>query len=196
MDTSIDWDLLKFLYEVHGATEKDLAEENGTTERMVAYVRDSQNWKRSALAMTTRDWSDLKEIDETTLDEVQKRMSTMSLLKQFALNPKLQAFESSLIAKAIDTTRSLDPTIPSTADSLLKLGNLLEKLKSSNPAIQTISIKSAEDAGNGAVNVQIVTEFNKDKQDNIRIANNDTPRLAHNSEEDPSYTPVKIARSR
>lgn len=204
MQTGIDWSLLRFLYEIHGATEADLAEENGTTERMVCYVRDQQKWKRSALALSARDWSQLESIDETTLEEVQQRMATMSLLKQFALNPKLQAFESSLLTKAIDTTRSLDPSIPSTAEALLKLGNLLEKLKASNPAIQTIQINSGEsESGSGAVNVQIVTEFNKDKQDSVRIATRDTQRLAHSSVDDEStddnsttpYTPVKIATS-
>lgn len=197
MQGSIDWDLLKFLYEVHGATEEELAEENGTTLRMVEFVRDKQGWKRSKLAKTTRQWSDLEEADDEVVDDIQQKMAVSSLLKQFSVNPKLQLFEVSIIAKAIDTVRSLDPAIPSTAESLQKLGSLLEKLKESNPAIRSNQRRQeAESAGAGTIKVQIITGYAEPKYDAIDVVPQ-APQIEHSEDENddcvPSSIPVEIS---
>ena len=161
MESKIDWSLLRFMYETYGVSEEELAEENGTTVGRVRFVRDQQNWCRSNIAKAANDWKDEESFsDEEILDQVQKRMSTLSLLQQVAVNPKIQAFETTLITKAIETARSIDTSMPSSAEALCKLGNLLEKIKESNPALQALSRKNeGGDVSDNSVKVQIVTGY-------------------------------------
>ena len=176
--SGIDWDLLRFMYETYGASVESLAHENDTTVRMVEYVMEQQGWKRQIVAEDARDWTDIKVEDSEMLEVVQEKMNVLSLLKQHALNPKLQALETSLINKAIVVTQALDPNIPSTAESLQKLGNLLEKLKMSNPAIQAHHRKEEQgDSGNG-IKIQIVTGFSEPKREAIEISAPTLPELA------------------
>ena len=52
---TVDWDLLEFMYEVHGVSEAELASQHGVTEAMVAYARDNKRWKKKAIAKSARD---------------------------------------------------------------------------------------------------------------------------------------------
>ena len=171
MVSSIDWNLLRYMYEVHGVSEGDLADENDTTLSMVEYVRDTQGWERSKLAESAHDWKRINDhTDEGLMIDVQQRMAAVSLLQQVALNPKLQAFETALLSRAIDATQYLDPSEPQSADILCKLGTLLEKLKSSNPALKALSKKSEESAtGNSSIKIQIVTGYSQQRQDTIEV---------------------------
>lgn len=180
MNSSIDWNLLRYMYEVHGSTVEELAEENGTSEQMVKYVSEQQGWKQTQLAKSATDWTDVSDHrDEDVIEEVQQRMSAVSLLRQIAVNPKLQAFETALLNKAIDATHFVDITMPNSADALCKLGDLLDKLKESNPALKALNKKSeAAVAGNNSIKVQIVTGYTDSQKDVIEVS---TPTLPENS---------------
>ena len=171
MSSSIDWNLLRYMYEVHGVSEEDIADENDTSLSMVEYVRDTQGWRRSKLAESANDWKQLEDHrDDDMMADVQQRMSAISLLQQVANNPRLHAFETALITRAIDTTQYLDPANPQTADLLCKLGALLEKLKSTNPALKALSKKSEEaGSGSGSIKIQIVTGYAQNRQDTIEV---------------------------
>lgn len=173
----IDWDLLRFMYETYGASVESLAQENDTTVRMVEYVRDQQGWRRQAVAENAVEWTDVPANNEM-LEAVQEKMNVLTLLKQHALNPKLQALETAIINKATVVVQSLDPQLPSTSESLQKLGNLLEKLKTSNPAIQSNQRTETSDPGNSGIKIQIVTGFNDSKQDSIEISAPTLPEIA------------------
>lgn len=174
----IDWDLLRFMFETYGASVESLAHENDTTVRMVEYVKEQQGWKRQVVAEDARSWTDKRVEDSSILETVQEKMNVLSLLKQHSLNPKLQALETSLINKAIVVTQALDPSLPSSSEALQKIGSLLEKLKSSNPAIQANQRKDdANEPGQG-IRIQIVTGFADSTKQAIEISAPTLPELA------------------
>lgn len=176
----IDWNLLQYLYEVYGASKEDLAAENGTTVRMVNYVAEERGWKRSKLAETARDWKDHEVLDEDILTEVKSKMNAMSLLNQHGLNPKLQSLEVHLINKAIDVTQSIDPDSPIAADAVQKMSVLLEKLKSTNPAIQAClnSNKNSANGESNTIKIQVITGFTEKSHDVIEVSAPTLPKLA------------------
>lgn len=163
---SIDWELMRFLYEVHGTTLESIAEDNGISLSMVEYVHDKQEWKQSPAALEVRNWSDLPTAEEDLLKAVQDKMTVSSLLKQCALNPRLQTLEAIVLNKAIQSVAMLDfEDIPaaSIVASLQKLGDLVDKLKASNPAIQMCNRKQqAQELQDNSIKVQIITGYSGD----------------------------------
>lgn len=178
--SAIDWNLLQHFYEVYGVSFYDLAVENGTTESMVRYVAEQRGWKRSKLAESARDWKDIEVLDGEVLDDVQQKMNAMSLLNQYSLNPKLQSLEVHIINKAIDVTQSIDPESPNSADAVQKMSILLEKLKSTNPAIQATlqSKKNQQDGESNSLKIQIVTGFANKSHDVIEVSAPTLPSIA------------------
>lgn len=178
--SAIDWDLLQYLYEVYGTSILDLAAQNGTTESMVRYVANQRGWKRSKLAQSATKWKDTEELDETMLDEVATKMKALSLLNQHGLNPKLQSLEANIINKAIDVTQNINPEHPNSADAIQKMSALLEKLKSSNPAIQATmaNTKSQAESSSNSLKIQVITGFAQKSHDVIEVSAPTLPKLA------------------
>lgn len=178
--SAIDWNLLQYLYEVYGISFSELAAEHGTTKKMVQYVASQRNWKRSKLADTARDWKDTEELGEGNLGEIQDRMNAMSLLSQWALNPKLQTLEVNIISKAIDVTQNIDPASPNSADAVQKMSTLLDKLKSTNPAIQANlnATKNSSNGESGSIKIQVITGFASKSHDVIEVSAPTLPGIA------------------
>lgn len=177
--SAVDWSLLRYLHEVYGTPFEELAEENGTSLRMVKYVAEQQKWRTSQLALSANDWQDVDYQEEDLIEVIQEKLSAVSLLKQNALNPRIQALEFQIVSKASEVVQCIDPESHNAADSILKMTTLLEKLKESNPAIQSHLSKATQvGSGDSSIKIQVVTGFVEKQQDVIEVSAPTLPSIA------------------
>lgn len=193
---NIDWALMRFLFEVHGTSIEEIAADNDISESMVKYVHDKQEWCRSPAADEVRNWTNMPESEDELTQVIQSKMAVSSLLKQCSLNPRLQILEANVLNKAIEAVAALDfedtPT-PAVVASLQKLGDLVERLKASNPAIQMCNRKQeAQQIQDNSIKVQIITGYSNGGQQHQAIEVTPSVVEPEQIEHDGGFTQITV----
>ena len=155
----VDWDLVKFQYEMFHEPVEVLAEENQVSAKMIRIAINEKGWKRAPVRGIT-EIKDLKDIDEFTdevMTQMKGRLDVMSLVKLAALNPRYIALETAIIKKAMEITQSILPGSPQAADALQKIAGVLEKLGERNAFAKAKN--EAADGESSGITVQILNQI-------------------------------------
>jgi len=144
----INWDLLKFKYEVLGISIKDLAMEHSVSEPVLKY--NSQSWKRIPLASgTPLDLEGLTSLEDVLTklgSETSSQTKAFAILKQKFLGPKYVELETVLLHKAIEMAQSLKSDDPRAAQVLRSLTTVLGDLLIQNPLLVSDALEKDESA--------------------------------------------------
>lgn len=141
----INWDLLKFEYEVLGTSLEDLQEKYDVSQAMMQY--SAKTWvqapvtKREALQFTKLD--SLTELSEDVAAKVAEESAIVSTIKQKYLLPKYIQLENILVTKAISLASSLTNDKVN-ASTLSTLTNILNNLLTNNPLLTKTEAPEAE----------------------------------------------------
>jgi len=134
-----NWELLKFKYEVLGATLADLAQDHNVSFPVLEF--NAKDWKQIPLAL--KESMDLKDIGslEEVLSKLGEQTSTQTkafaVLKQKFLGPKYVELETILLHKAIEMAGELKASDPRGANTLRSLATVLSDLLERNPLLTT-----------------------------------------------------------
>ncbi len=170
--TAINWNSVKFSYEVLGHTKKELQEKWGITDALFEYV--SRNWVRHPIAdrkeINFRRTADIKELTVESIESVRNEVELTNLIKQSHLNALSVELEHTLLAKAVAIGHSLSEDADAIA-SIRNLLGILHKITSHNPIINPIKTETEDattpqdntvriefvDADSGSVKVKAVS---------------------------------------
>lgn len=127
---NIDWGLLQLQYEMFHATADELAEEYGTTPRMIDYYAQERGWVRSPLAVVAQDYSKVDPSDKDSISSsIQENTRLLHSLKQSTLNPRYVALEAAILGKCLALVKNLETDNPLTATALKSVSDILKSLK-------------------------------------------------------------------
>jgi hypothetical protein len=168
MQQQIDWGLVKIQYEIFGESKKSLAEQYGTTTRMIEYAAESGSWRRKQIAQAVQAWEDIdniKELPPDLLDEVQSRMQILFTLKQSTLNPRYIAIEAAILGKTQQVIQNLNPEDPNAADILAAMAKVFTALRET----AGITGRNSEEKGK-SITVKIMSKVGNDRQEQVAAA--------------------------
>jgi hypothetical protein len=141
-----NWEIVKFKYEILGASLESLAEEHSLSLAVLQY--NSKSWKQISLEQENLvDLEDIKSIEDV-LVKLSKQTLNQSqaflILKQKFLGPKFMELETVLLLKAISLASNINDKDPRAASTLKSLTEVLVNLVGQNPLL-----KSGESLGGG-----------------------------------------------
>ena len=135
LDTN--WDLLKFKYEVLGASVESLAQEHQVSLPVLKF--NSQNWTQIPLAkkkpLDLKGLSSLEEVLSELGNETSSQTKAFAILKQKFLGPKYVELETVLLHKAIKMASEIKENDPRGAQTLRSLATVLSDLLTHNPLL-------------------------------------------------------------
>lgn len=143
----INWDLIRFQYEILGSPLEDLAREHEITLPVLRYNADT--WEPIPLAQQKAlqfpDVSSLEVITKEMTKQVKNHARAASVLKQRYLGPKYIALEALILSKATMAMTSLDVKDPRAANSIRTITSVMKELLEQNSILHVDSEK--EDLG-------------------------------------------------
>jgi len=134
--TEIDWNLLKFEYEINGASLEELQDFYGISSAVMTY--QARDWtpvpasKQSSLKFTNLE--DITSLTDEVVAQVRHESETRNTIKQKFLLPKYIQLEHILISKCIKLAASLEEDRAS-ASAVKTLSEVLKSLLSLNPIL-------------------------------------------------------------
>lgn len=132
-----NWELLKFKYEVLGASLEDLAIKHSVSGPVLKF--NSQTWKRLPLAsekpLDLEGISSLEDILVKLGGETSSQTKAFAILKQKFLGPKYVELETVLLHKAIEMATEVISSDPRSAQILRSLATVLTDLLTHNPLL-------------------------------------------------------------
>jgi hypothetical protein len=132
-----NWELLKFKYEVLGASIEDLAREHNVSEPVLKF--NSQTWKKLPLALEKpldlEGITSLEDILTKLGSETSSHTKAFAILKQKFLGPKYVELETVLLHKAIEMASNLSSSDSRSAQTLRSLATVLGDLLERNPLL-------------------------------------------------------------
>jgi hypothetical protein len=160
-----NWDLIKFKYELLGASLEDLAAEHSVSLAVLQY--NSKNWHQISLGQN--DLVDIKDVN--SIDDVLVKLSKQTLnqtqafliLKQKFLGPKMMELENILLCKAISLASNINDKDPRAASTLKSITEVLINLIGQNPLLKSGENLSGE--GDKVWEIRIVDAPDKKKED-------------------------------
>jgi len=135
--SEIDWNLLKFEFEVLGKSLEELADSYEINASIMAY--QAKDWKQSpasireSLQFTKLD--SITELSEEIASQVKNEAEIISLIKQKFLLPKYVQLENILLEKSIALASSLESTTTGSASAIRTLTSTLMDLLKNNPIL-------------------------------------------------------------
>ena len=133
----INWELLKFKYEVLGVSIEDLASEHSVSGPVLKF--NSQDCNQLSLAsQQPLDLKDLTSLEDILLklgSETASQTKAFGILKQKFLGPKYVELETVLLHKAIEMANALKSEDPRGAATLRSLSTVLHDLLEQNPLL-------------------------------------------------------------
>jgi len=139
MADTINWELLKFRYEVLGTSLEEISTSTGVSMTILKYT--TQDWKMLPLAEEdSLDLTDIKSLEDV-LEKLGNKTSiqtrAFSILKQKFLGPKYVELETVLLYKAIEMANAIDASEVLGARTLKTLSEILNSLLERNPLLTT-----------------------------------------------------------
>jgi len=139
MQEVINWELLKFKYEILGISLSELAVSHKVSEPVLSY--NAKEWKKIPLEFAES--LDLSEI--TSLEDILKKLGNQTatqtkafaVLKQKFLGPKYVELETVLLHKAIEMAAAINGSDPFGVKVLKTLSEVLNSLLERNPLLST-----------------------------------------------------------
>ncbi len=160
-----NWELLKFKYEVLGASIEDLAREHSVSVPVLKF--NSQSWKKVSFGMEKPlDLDGVSSMEDILLklgSETSSQTKAFAILKQKFLGPKYVELETVLLHKAIEMATELTSSDPRSASTLRSLATVLSDLLSHNPLLTPG--ESEEDGGSDREWKITVVDSTKRKDD-------------------------------
>jgi hypothetical protein len=135
--SEINWDMVKFEFEVLGATLEDLEEKYEVAPALMKY--NARNWapcpatKQKELAFTKLE--DIETLTDEIASQVKQESEIVSLVKQKFLLPKYVHLEQILLEKTITLATSLEATDRASANAIKTLASVLRDLLAHNPIL-------------------------------------------------------------
>jgi hypothetical protein len=137
--TAINWDSVKFNYEVLGHSEKAIKEKWGISDSLFEYV--SRNWKRHPVSqrkeINFRPTADINELTVESIQSVSNEVELTNLIKQRYINELSVELEHTLLVKALSISHTL-PEDSSSINSIRNLVGILHKIIGYNPIVNPI----------------------------------------------------------
>lgn len=118
----VNWELLRFKYEVLEHSIKDLAVEHQLSESVLKYA--AEKWVQVPLEERKSE----EDIQDGIKSDVVEQAKIFSLLKQKFLNPKYIELEATLLHKAIEVASKIDPNTQGSAKIIQMLTDTLKNL--------------------------------------------------------------------
>jgi len=147
--SEINWELVKFQYEVLGMSLPDLASQYNLSLSHIELA--AEDWVRIPLAerkaLVIEDTSSMEKVTEQMLRQVREQARTSSILKQKHLGPKYMALEVMLLSKATEVLQNLDINDRNSATAVKTLTSVLKDLLEHNTLINAEGDK--EEFGDG-----------------------------------------------
>lgn len=132
---TLDWGLIKLQWELFGATAKDISDLYGVNPNIVTYAAEENGWKRLPIAKAVQEWTDtedIKQIDDTLLDEVQTRLKVLHTIRESVLSPKYITVEAAILSKVTDVLQQMDTSDISAAGPLKMIADVFKILSDKN----------------------------------------------------------------
>lgn len=143
--TAINWDSVKFNYEVLGHSEQAIKEKWNISDSLFEYV--SRNWKRHPVAsrkeINFRPTADINELTVEAIQSVTNEVGLTNLIKQRYINELSVELEHTLLAKAVAISHTLAEDAAS-INSIRNLVGVLHKIIGYNPIVNPV--KADEEA--------------------------------------------------
>ncbi len=181
---TLDWGLIKLQWELFGATAKELSEQYGVNPNIVTYAAEENKWKRLPIAKAVQDWTDttdIKQIDDTLLEEIHTRLKVLHTIRESVLSPKYIAVEASILSKATELLQNLE-----TPDQLKAISEVFKHL--SDRSGHSIS-KAQEENQKGGITLKILNHVgSKEQFTQQAIEVNIDPKI-----DGPSVAPAELA---
>ena len=132
----INWDLLKFQYEVLGVPLEEIQSENDISDALLQY--NSRDWNQAPLIsrknLQFTNLDSLTELTDEVIGQVQEESQITNTIKQKFLLPKYIELESILLEKSISLAKGLEAERAS-ASALNTLTSVLTSLLKHNPIL-------------------------------------------------------------
>lgn len=120
--SNVNWELMKFKYEVLEASLEDLSAEHGISPSALQYA--ARDWNQVPLVERGKDFDASSGIQE----DVVKQSKVFSLLKEKYLGPKYIELETTLLHKAIEVANNLPSEGPGVAKTIKDLAEIYKNL--------------------------------------------------------------------
>ena len=134
--TEINWDLLKFEYEINGSSLEELQEYYNISSAVMAY--QAKDWKAIPAAKQSAlkfpDLEDLTSLTDQVVSQVRQESETRNTIKQKFLLPKYIQLEHILVTKCIKIASSLEEDRASSS-AVKTIAEVLKSLLSLNPIL-------------------------------------------------------------
>jgi hypothetical protein len=157
----VDWNLLKFQYEVLGVSAEQLAEENPNTS--LGLIQDAiqeQHWIAgsidSLVPVIQQEDNEAAALEQYT-NATKAHLVGANLLKQKALFPEFAKVEAVLLSKVAQAALAVDANDEKACHRLNNLVKSLQGLLANNQFLTTTIDQDADPNGNGFT-VQIVNQ--------------------------------------
>jgi hypothetical protein len=141
-----NWEIVKFKYEILGASLESLAEEHSLSLAVLQY--NSKSWKQISLEQEElMDLEDIKSIEDVLVKlskQTTDQTQAFLILKQKFLGPKFMELETVLLHKAISLASNINDKDPRAASVIKSLTEVLVNLIGQNPLL-----KSGESVSDG-----------------------------------------------
>jgi len=143
----INWELVKFKYEMLGYSLEDLAREHSLSTAVLEY--SSKDWKQISLEQDASiDMENIESIEDvlTKLNsQVINQTQAFQILKQKFLGSKYIELEMILLHKTISIASSISDTDIKSAATLRTLTEVLMNLIDQNPLLKSIEAPAKEE---------------------------------------------------
>lgn len=157
--TNINWDSVKFNYEVLGHSKEAIQEKWGISDALFEYV--SRNWKRHPVSerkeLNFRPTADIRELTVEAIQSVTNEVELTNLIKQRYINELSVELEHTLLAKALAISHTL-PEEQASISHIRNLVGILHKIIGYNPIVNPIKTDGSEDTlpEDNTVRIEIV----------------------------------------
>jgi hypothetical protein len=149
--SEIDWNLLKFEYEVLGKSLEEIQAENEINPSIMAY--QAKDWVQAPLSQREKlhftNLSSVHELTEEITAQIKEQTNQQLLLKQNHLLPRYIKLENILLEKSINIASSLESSTPGAASTLRALAKILLDLLQYNPLLSP-KVDSNETSDDGS----------------------------------------------
>jgi len=135
--SEIDWNLLKFEFEVLGKSLEEIQEAYEINPAVMKY--QARDWVQSGLSkhhdIKFTKLESIKDLTDEITAQVKDQSTAQLLLKQYHLLPRYIQLENILLQKSIQLASSLESSTPGAAATIRSLVNSLTDLLKHNPML-------------------------------------------------------------